>query len=131
VRIRRPDQKNAQDIVLEAENQMEFTLTVHPTNKSAFNIVRNIYECFRMLGDALLVKRGIESIDHIQPINALIQLNVETRRPLTTIFNLHGLRRNINYYGYHPTLAEALDAIDIAQACFKPLLNKVKEELGK
>lgn len=130
MRIKRPDQKNAQDILREAERQMAFTLTLSPTEDSAFAIVRNIYECFRMLGDALLVARGVDAVDHVEPINALIALPVETKRPLHTLDNLRRLRRNINYYGYHPNIAEARDALDIAHACFRPLLQKVREEVN-
>lgn len=129
MRIKRPDSKNALSIILEAERQMGFTLTLPLNGDSAFTIVRNIYECFRMLGDALLVSRGTEAIDHLEPINALLKLDVDTKRPISTIDNLRRLRHNINYYGYHPTVAEASDAIDIAKSCFRPLVLAVRKNI--
>ena len=58
IRYKRPDTKDALSLVQAAKRQMDFTLTIEPSDDSAFTIVRNIYECFRMLGDALLVKKA-------------------------------------------------------------------------
>lgn len=131
MRVRRPDHKNALSIIYESEREMEFTLTLDVNEDSAFTIIRNIYECFRMLGDALLVNKGIETTDHLEPMNALLKLNVNTMRPISTINNLRRLRHNINYYGYHPTIAETNDAIEIAKSCFKQLVEAVKKEIEK
>ncbi|MFH0797974.1 MAG: hypothetical protein V1906_01035 [Candidatus Woesearchaeota archaeon] len=110
---------------------MKYTLTLKPTDDSAFNIVRNIYECFRMLGDALLLTKGIESVDHMAPINEIIQLNVKTPRSLALIDSFRKMRHSINYYGYNPKKEEAEDAISLAKACFEPLLNAVKSIVEK
>jgi hypothetical protein len=131
MRIRRPDNKDALSIVIEAERQMRFTLALPVDDDSSFTIVRNIYECFRMLGDALLVSRGFEAVDHVEPMNALLRLDVDTGRPISTIDNLRRLRHNINYYGYHPSILETDDAIDIARTCFGQLAEAVKKELDK
>lgn len=130
MRIKRPDFKNASSLIEEAEKQMQFTLTLPVNDASAFTIIRNIYECFRMLGDALLVSQGIETSDHLEPINALSKIETETSRPVQAVDNLRRLRHNINYYGYHSTIAEANDAIDIARTCFKPLLEEIKKRIG-
>ena len=129
MRYKRPDRKNALSIIKAAENDMIFTLSIKPTESSASTIVRNIYECFRMLGDALLVLEGIESEDHIAPIRELTKLKVNTLRPINLVDNLRRLRHNINYYGYKPNIAEVNDAISIAQTIFKPLLNIIKAKL--
>ena len=47
-----PDGKNAKSILEAAEKQMRYTLTLVISDESAFNIIRNVYECFRMMGDA-------------------------------------------------------------------------------
>ena len=127
MRIRRPDHKNAQSILEAAEKDMKFTLSLPVTKESANTIIRNVYECFRMLGEAIMVQKGIESIDHVTPIQELIKIDVNTRRPIRTMDNLRSLRHNINYYGYSPRTEEVNDAIDIAKACFKPLIKKIKE----
>ena len=130
-RLTHPDRKNAQSILDAAVKQMKYTRTLTPTDESAFNIVRNIYECFRMLGDALLIAQGIKSTDHLTPLNELMKLKVETGRPARLIDKLRKMRDNINYYGYVPKKAEAEDAISFAAACFEPLLNTARAEVEK
>jgi len=128
-RIKHRDNKNALSIVNAAEREMQFTLKQTATEESAFNIIRNIYECFRMLGDALLVSKGIVSQDHVEQIKELEKIPVETIRPVKLIDSLRKLRHNINYYGYIPTKAEAEDAVSIAHACFYLLLKEIKRKL--
>ena len=115
-RIKHRDNKNALSIVNAAEREMQFTLKQTATEESAFNIIRNIYECFRMLGDALLVSKGIVSQDHVEQIKELEKIPVETIRPVKLI-------------GYIPTKAEAKDAVSIAHACFYLLLKEIKRKL--
>lgn len=129
IRHKIPDKKNALSIIEAAKRDMKFTLSIIPTEESSATIIRNIYECFRMLGDSLLVSRGIKSEDHITPINELLKLKVETKRPINVIDNLRKLRHNINYYGYKPRLIEVEDTISLAKNCFEPLLNVVKAEI--
>jgi len=129
-RITHPDKKNALSIINAAEREMKFTLKQEVNEESAFNIIRNIYESFRMLGDALLVSKGIVSKDHVEQIKELETVQVSTARPIKLIDSLRKLRHNINYYGYLPTKAEAEDAISISHACFNPLLNELRKRLG-
>jgi len=126
-----PDKKNAQSIVNASEKEMNYTLKLPVTEESAFNIIRNVYECFRMLGDASLIARGIASKDHVEAIKELEKIEVKTGRPLMVIDALRKLRHNINYYGYIPSIPEAKDAISIAHSCFFPLLEVLKKELSK
>ncbi len=128
-RIKHYDKKNALSIINAAEREMQFTLKQIITDESAFNIIRNIYESFRMLGDALLVSKGIVSQDHIEQIKELEKVTVKTDRPIKLIDSLRKLRHSINYYGYIPTKAEAEDAVSIAYACFNPLLKEIRKEL--
>lgn len=130
MRYKRPDMKNAQSIAEAAEREMKFTLTLEPTEEAGTTIIRNIYETFRMLGDALLVAEGIESEDHVAPIRELLKLKVDTKRPIYLIGNLRRLRHNINYYGYRPKLAEVIDTLSIAKNCFKPLHSAVIEKIN-
>ena len=131
MRYKRPDEKNAISIVDAAEREMKFTLTIAPTEESASTIVRNVYESFRMLGDALLIEKGIKSEDHIMPVKELLTLKVNTTRPIQLIDNLRRLRHNINYYGYKPNLAEVKDVVSVAESCFKPMLDAVREKISK
>mgnify|MGYP001615661326 CR=1 FL=1 len=130
-RQKHPDKKNALSILDASMRQMKYTLTLKPTDDSAFNIVRNVYECFRMLGDALLLAKGIESVDHMTPINEIIGLNVKTLRSLALIDSFRKMRHSINYYGYNPKKEEAEDALSLAKTCFEPLLNAVKSIVEK
>jgi|SRR3989338_5618151 len=129
IRYKRPDKKNALSIIEAARRDMKFTLSMEPTDDSGPTIVRNIYECFRMLGDSLLVAEGMEAVDHITPIKELLKVKVTTKRPIYLIDNLRRLRHNINYYGYKPKLVEVKDVISIAESTFQPLLNAIVEKL--
>ncbi|MEK6933382.1 MAG: hypothetical protein AABW75_00725 [Nanoarchaeota archaeon] len=129
MREKHKDFKNAESILEASEKQMKFTLKQESTDESAFNIIRNIYECFRMLGDALLVSRGKKSEDHVDQVKALEILEVKTSRPIKLVDNLRRMRHNINYYGYSPTKIEADDAISFAHACFEPILKAVLKEI--
>lgn len=130
-RFKHHDRKNALSIINAAEREMRFTLKQPISEESAFNVIRNIYDSFRMLGDARLVAKGIVSQDHIEQVRELESIQVKTERPIKLIDSLRKLRHNINYYGYIPNKAEAEDAVSIAQACFNPLLNAIKNELEK
>jgi uncharacterized protein (UPF0332 family) len=129
MRYKRPDRKNALSIIEAAERDMKFTLSMEVTEESGPTIVRNIYECFRMLGDALLILKGIESEDHIAPIKELTNIKVNTDRPINLVDNLRRLRHNINYYGYKPKLPEVKDVISIAESIFQPVLNSISNQL--
>jgi uncharacterized protein (UPF0332 family) len=128
-RIKRPDKKNALSIINAAQRELHYSLRLKINEESAFNIIRNIYECFRMLGDALLISKGIVSKDHIEQVKELQTVQVKTKRPIRLIDSLRRIRHNINYYGYIPSKAEAEDAVSIAKACFYPLLKAIKDEL--
>ena len=131
IRYKRPDNKNALSIVQAAKEEMEFTLSMIVNEKSGSTIIRNIYENFRMLGDALLINKGTVSYDHTECIKELMRIEVKTERPIGILDNLRILRHNINYYGYRPKLEEVKDIISIAKTLFNPLYNAVLIKLGK
>ena len=128
-RYKRPDVKKALSLLESAERDMMFTLSLEINEKSASTIVRNIYECFRMVGEASLVSRGIESKDHILPISELINFQVDTKRPLNLLDSLRKTRHNINYYGYQPSIAEVEDVISLATSCFETVITVVRNSL--
>jgi hypothetical protein len=129
MRHKRPDEKNALSILEAANREMKFILSLKPSEDSASTIIKNIYENFRMLGDALLVSQGIKSEDHILPLKELEKVKVETLRPINLVDSLRILRHNINYYGYKPSLMELEDALSIAKTCFDPLLKEVMKKV--
>jgi len=128
-RFKQPDKKNALSIANAAKREIEFTLKMKITEESATTIIQNIYESFRMLGDAILLSKGIESRNHLKPINELLLLKIPTTRPLRTIENLRQLRHNLNYYGYKPKISEVLDVIDIAKTLFNPIFTEIKKSI--
>ena len=129
IRFKHHDPKNAESILNASIKQMNYTLTLEITNDSSFNIIRNIYECFRMLGDVLLVSKGRVSEDHIEQIKALENLQVKLERPIKIVDNLRKMRHNINYYGYNPEKIEAEDAVNFSKSCFQPLAEAVRKNL--
>ena len=131
LRYKKPDLKNAESIVETAEREMNFTLSLKINQESASTIIKNIYECFRMLGDALLVSKGKLSKEHTEQIKTLLQINVNTTRPIQLLDNFRMLRHNLNYYGYKPSILEAEDIVDFAKKCFYLILEEVKKEIKK
>lgn len=129
MRYKRPDKKNALSILEASERDMKYTDTLEISEQSGPTIVRNVYECFRMLGDSLLVAKGIEAEDHITPINELIKLKVNTDRPINLIDNLRRLRHNINYYGYKPKMDEVNEVKAVAKCFFEPILKEVRKKI--
>jgi len=130
-RMKYPDRKNAENIIGASLKQMNYTLKLASTDESAFNIIRNIYECFRMLGDALLVSEGKISDDHVEQIKILENLNVKMERPIQIVDNLRRMRHNINYYGFNPKKVDSDDAISFAKSCFLKLFETVKIKITK
>ena len=128
-RFKRPDIKNALSILDAAKREIDYALSLEVSEKSGSTIIRNIYEGFRMIGDALLVNKGVSSQDHLAPLNELIKIVVETKRPLRLVETLRILRHNINYYGYKPRIPEVEDAIDFAKKVFYVLWNEVKRKI--
>ena len=131
MRYKRPDKKNALSLLEAARNDLDFTFTIKISEDSGSTIIRNIHNSFRMLGDSLLVSKGIEPTDHITPIKELLKLNVKTSRPINLIDSIRRLRNNINYYGYRPKLNEVEDAVSIAKTCFQPLYKEIKKIVSK
>jgi len=131
IRYKKPDQKNATSLLEASKREMEFTLSLKPSDKSASTIIRNVHESFRMLGDAVLISKGIETTDHKASIQELIKLNPPTKRPIQVVESLKQLRHNINYYGHKPSIAEADDALDIARACFKTTYDTIFQIIKK
>ena len=134
IRKRVPDKFKARSMISAAEVELPYIMTIKPTKESASTIVRGIYEAFRMLGDALLAVRGKEArgMDHhTEMIKELLTLSVATKRPPQVLLTLKDTRNKINYKGYLPSVEEAIDARDIAESCFNPLLMRIKEEIEK
>ena len=129
-RYKRPDNKDALSIINASKREMDFTLSLEVNEKSGATIIKNIYESFRMLGDALLILRGIESESHVESINELLKLNLKTKRPLGVIGNLRMLRHNINYYGYSPKVEEVMEVVEIAKDFFNPLFNEISRRIN-
>ncbi|MBS3123113.1 hypothetical protein J4437_00600 [Candidatus Woesearchaeota archaeon] len=129
MRYKRPDTKNALSILESAKITMDFTLKLEVNEQSATTITRNIYECFRMLGDAIMLNKGINSEDHLQPIKEISKVNLNSSRPIAAVENLRILRHNINYYGYNPNIMEVQDAISLAKECFYKAYEVIKKEL--
>ena len=131
MRIKKEDLKRAVSLVEAAKKDMDFTLKLPVNDESASTIVRNIYECFRMLGEALLIAEGKIVSDHREMIRKLIELPVKVSKPIGTIENLRMLRHRINYYGYRAGVEEAKYAISLAKCCFYPLYEYIRKYLGR
>ena len=122
-----PDKERAKSLIQNSIKDIKYTLTLNISEESANTIVRNIYESFRMLGEAILLKKGIRPIDHINSINELLKLELKTLKSLNILENLRRLRHNINYYGYKANIYDAKESVSFAKNCFNELLKKINE----
>lgn len=125
IRYKRPDNKNALSILEASKREIKFALKLELSEESSATIIRNIYEAFRMIGDAIMVSKGIKSEDHLAPIKELVKVKVNTPRPLGALDNFRMLRHNVNYYGYKPSIEEAKDITDFAKKCFELVYEEV------
>jgi len=129
-KITLPDLKKAKSIIEAAKRDIDFTLKIEQSENAGATIIRNIYESFRMLGDALLVAKGLKSEDHSSQLKELTFLNTKASRPIGVLENLKRIRHNINYHGYFPTKLDVLDAINIAKSLFEPLRKATLQKLS-
>jgi len=130
MRYKCPDKKSAISILEASQREMKYTESLEVSEDSGSTIVRNTYECFRMLGEALLIAEGIDTEDHVTKIRALMKLHVKTDRPVNIIDNLRILRHKMNYYGYRPGLPEINDTISMAKSLFEPLAYAVEKKIN-
>lgn len=82
-------------LIAAADTDMQYTLRLEVTESSSATILRNIYECFRMPGQAMLLHEGAEADDHAQPINRPMELRVDTQRPTGLLDTLRTTRHQI------------------------------------
>lgn len=134
MREKKPDKPRAMSLLKASRNDIKFTLSIEITKESSPTIVRNIYESFRRLGEAILIARGFESSVHAEALNELFTLKANTKRPVRIIENLKGIRDNINYRGYEASINDAKEAAEIAKDLFKDISKAAEdriEELSK
>jgi len=131
MREKKPDKKRALALLNAARNDIEFTLSLKITDESSPTIVRNIYESFRMLGEALLIAKGFESSVHQDALKELYNLNAEMERPVRIIENLKTIRDNINYRGYLATKKDANEAVSIAKDLFNPIYIAAEKAISE
>jgi len=121
-----PDKKEALSLIDSSLRDFEFTLTLKATDESANTIIRNIYECFRMLGETLLISKGIVTSDHTEMIGEITKLNIKTSRPLIILDNLRRIRHRINYYAYRANKEEAENILNFAKSNYNLVYKEVK-----
>lgn len=123
IKINIPDKNRIESLIQASVSDMEYTTSLQVKDKASNTIIRNIYECFRMIGEASLLKRGIKAQDHLICMDELIQLGKEEN--VQIIDWLRRIRHSINYQGYLAKAKEALEAKRIADMFFKKLVQKI------
>ncbi len=121
----------ARDLVQQARRDIAAAQQIPVNDTTAATIVRNVYEAFRMLGEARLSLAGIKSTDHGTQLTELERLKIETARPLAYIENVKRVRHRINYDGYAAQVAEADDALDFAEKAFDACATAVEKEIDE
>ena len=130
MRKRMPDVPKARSLIEASEKEMKYLETLEPVKEAGSTIIRGIYENFRRLGEALLFTQGFDATNHEEAINALIELNTKTGRPIQVLDNLRRLRHDINYNGYIPSENDIKDVLSIKESCWKPILSEIKKKLA-
>ena len=110
-----------------AEDDIEFTLKLKISRDSCNTIIRNIYEAFRMLGEAVLLSKGFKSFDHKAMIEELLKL--DKNEHLLFLNTIKEIRHKINHKGYQAGIEETKDIIDFAEQHFNNIFKKVKNEI--
>ncbi len=130
IQTKKPDKKKALNLLESAKRDLKFSLTLPVSDMSSSTIARNIYESFRMLGEAILESKGIEAVnDHVTQIKEIIDLKINLPRPLGILDILRKKRNKINYEGQITTIEEAKDAVLFAKDCFGKLFEEVKKQV--
>ncbi len=129
MRQRIPDKEKAKSLIASAKKDYEYTLTLEVNDNSANTIIRNMYESFRMLGEALLTLKGIEFTDHIECIKELISMDIKTKRPVQILDYLRKTRHSINYYGYLANKEEAEEITSIAKDFFLEFYKEIERRV--
>lgn len=129
MREKKPDKQRAISLINASKNDIKFTLSIKITKESSPTIVRNIYESFRRLGEAILIAKGFESSVHAEALNELFSLKVNTKRPIRIIENLKGIRDNINYRGYEASVNDAKESVEIAKDLFSDICRAAEEKI--
>lgn len=125
MRQKTPDIEKARSLMKSAKKDYDYTLTLKISDDSANTIIRNIYESFRMLGEAILTIKGVGFTDHVECINELINLGVKTERPVQILDYLRKTRHRINYYGYITKKEEAEEIVSIGKSFFIRFYDEV------
>lgn len=87
-------------------------------------IVRNVYECMRMVGQALFLVDGTQESKHEACIWRLCGEDKEADK-------LRYLRHAVNYQGYTPSSDETAQAIDTAKRLMKSGLEEIALQLDE
>ena len=129
-----PDKAKARSMTEAAIRGINFIETLQVTEQNSPSVIREIYESFRMLGDAVLTAKGLETRGadhHTHMIDELLKLKVETAKPLNLLHELRKARHKINYEGHLPTKAELDYLLGIKKALWAPVLAEVKKLIEK
>lgn len=127
LRKKKPDFEKAKSLISVAESDMNFTFKLKISEESANTIVRNVYECFRMLGEALLAAEGFEGADHVACIQRILKLDINSKISLNFLEALRKIRHNVNYYGYKTGIVEAEEAVAFSREGFGKIIKKIRE----
>ncbi len=125
----KPDQFRAKSLIESSNELIKYTDTLTIKNISSTTIFNNYYEAFRQLGDAYCYLIGIKPENHIDSLNCIKNMNINTKRPIKNIDNFRRTRNKSKYEGHTISIAEAKDIRDFKEKCFEKILNEIKKVL--
>jgi len=116
-------------ILISAETNAAVTLKIPLNDDSASIIYRELYECIRQLGDAMLWINGYEPLNHEVSLDAIRSLDIKNKMPLNHLSRFKAIRNDINYRGFRASLAQAREIMDFWKKCGPEILEKIRKEI--
>ena len=107
LRRRSPDKARIRSMLEAAKRTSEYVCRLEINEESAAVVFRELYECLRQIGDALLWRSGWEPLKHTASIEALKEEvgYVDYEK----LDRLRIIRNNANYRGYSVSVQNALE----------------------
>ena len=126
IRPRQIDTERIKSILKSAETNATVTLKIPLSDDSASIIYRELYECIRQLGDAMLWTNGYEPLSHEVSMDAIRELDIKNKILLNHLTRFKSIRNDINYRGFRASQTQAKEIMDFWKKCGSEILEKIK-----
>ncbi len=133
LRKRTIDTQRLNSLLSSAKDNSDYASSLEINEKSSTAIFKELYDCFRQLGDAKLLLLGYESQgkgSHEVSIEAIQEEKVDFLA-FNNLDRFRRLRNDANYKGYKATVADAQDISNVWKNCGNKLINLLRARFPK